>query len=330
MSDFSLDSDLSEPIAQLHGFKRAYIVVRLQDDVVTESKFQAHVWNEIYTAVSQATCKHGCGNAIPSPTCSCGFYALKEEPTIEKNMFEGATFRNHPGTSVVLNVELFGTVAEGVKGWRASDQQVIAAQFDGFCRRCGRNATTLIAAHTPPGLEDPWQCITALCETCAKKPKWTGTPVTPASLAGTLHTEVSSPQNSKVDDLTLLQRIVIRSEAYLWRVASPTWWILWFLLMFVAAAFLKGEVLSWDLLYAVPWFVMLASVIWLPVVLEFMDARGGELKRERLRTGIILLLVLAIVVVVFSFVANDQTNAIENAVELSVTSHTTPTGLQLF
>lgn len=86
----------------------------------------------------------------PDPTgqCrDCGFHALRHLD---------ATW------SVVLDVELFGTVVAHSRGWRASRQRVLTCWLDPSCRLCGARPTGLGYAAR---LGEP-QGVFAVCSAC--------------------------------------------------------------------------------------------------------------------------------------------------------------------
>jgi hypothetical protein len=65
----------------------------------------------------RATCAHRHGHDAPDATCDCGIYGVRSEASAARYLHG----RNDPGVveRVLGLVALWGTVFEGVGGWRA-------------------------------------------------------------------------------------------------------------------------------------------------------------------------------------------------------------------
>lgn len=95
---------------------------------------------------------HRRGHQAPYVDCSCGFHAVAELRQLPE-------VTEHHQRSVVLEVELGGTVVEHEHGLRGEEQTVLAMLFPGECDRCPRAATHLQRGKV-------WR---SLCTGCAKR-----------------------------------------------------------------------------------------------------------------------------------------------------------------
>jgi hypothetical protein len=83
-----------------------------------------------------ARCHHRRHRA-PAVTCTCGFHAVRsvdDLPMVTKVL----------AASVVLDVELSGTVIEHERGYRAEHQSVLGIRFPSRCSRCGGTASHVL------------------------------------------------------------------------------------------------------------------------------------------------------------------------------------------
>lgn len=108
-------------------------------------------WNRTYEHrdTTAAVC-HRKGHAAPSLDCECGFHAVPQLTALP-----GIT--EHHGRSVVLEVELGGTVVEHERGLRGEYQTVLGMYFPATCEKCARPATHLRRGRV-------WSSV---CGTCA-------------------------------------------------------------------------------------------------------------------------------------------------------------------
>lgn len=105
----------------------------------------------------------------PKPGCTCGFYAYKERPAPATNAFP---YTNSWGTNtVILEVELSGTVIECETGYRAQYQRVLGVHIPGRCSNllCDEPAVAVVfSADGEPGRpvcathreRDSWDAVT--------------------------------------------------------------------------------------------------------------------------------------------------------------------------
>jgi hypothetical protein len=118
-----------------------------------------------YTAVAKAVCESDDAHAAPSLTCHCGFHAV---PTRRE------LWRLAPTTAtVVLDVELAGTVIEHRRGWRAAHQAVLGVRLPPTCARmfC-RRPTVGLAPYHPRRFDLaawPWTPLRAVCARCGTR-----------------------------------------------------------------------------------------------------------------------------------------------------------------
>ncbi|MFO7777078.1 MAG: hypothetical protein R6V28_01870 [Nitriliruptoraceae bacterium] len=136
------DAALDEPI---RAVKRAH--VRLSPDG-TEATLTGLTAGSRYEVNAQATCPRGC--PTPSPTCRCGFYAMRSDVESRQLSQESSWARRADPLSVRLDVELSGVVLEYELGYRAERQRVLEVGVPDRCVACAaggvdRQASGLIA-----------------------------------------------------------------------------------------------------------------------------------------------------------------------------------------
>ena len=136
------DAALDEPILAV---KRAH--VRLSPDG-TEATLTGLTAGSRYAVDAVATCPRGC--ATPSPTCRCGFYAMRSDVESRQLPQEASWARRADPLSVRLDVELSGVVLEYELGYRAERQRVLEVGIPDRCVACAaagvdRQAAGLIA-----------------------------------------------------------------------------------------------------------------------------------------------------------------------------------------
>lgn len=95
--------------------------------------------------------------------------------------------------AVLLDVELFGRVIRHERGWRASRQRVLGAQFPRVCRECQRQEASPVLVTLPSRVVDGWWTVGTRCVRCAWRLRTPGQgePIAAADLAGLLGTEAS-------------------------------------------------------------------------------------------------------------------------------------------
>lgn len=74
----------------------------------------------LYGVEAEAECRAGGRHVAPDPSCTCGFYALKEPP------------QPH-GAQALLEVELYGRVLHYADGYRAQHQRVLSVTTRPTC-----------------------------------------------------------------------------------------------------------------------------------------------------------------------------------------------------
>lgn len=174
----SQPSDSSQPSAPLLGYKRAVLTVsfrsggRLRHARPVAARFRALNHSVFYAPDDEARCAILADfHSPPADDCACGFYALKDRETVVASRFAGARFRTQPGTTAVLEVQLYGDVVEGSKGFRASCQQVLAVEVNSACYLCKAQTTSPRLEVGPlvaePDGEVSTYALRALCDSCA-------------------------------------------------------------------------------------------------------------------------------------------------------------------
>lgn len=136
------DAALDEPI---FAVKRAH--VRLSPDG-REATLTGLTAGSRYAIDARATCPRGC--ATPTPTCRCGFYAMRSDVESRQLPSEASWARRADPLSVRLDVELSGVVLEYELGYRAERQRVVEVGIPDRCVPCAaagvdRQAAGLIA-----------------------------------------------------------------------------------------------------------------------------------------------------------------------------------------
>ncbi len=135
------------------GFKRAYLLVAEPLNAgphAASFAFRPHILDIRYEVDSQAACATYSAldgvppHSPPAQDCTCGFYAVKDHEEASSMTFAGASMAPDHGSSILLNVQLYGTVIEGTKGFRGSHQRVLSVDLDPGCVVCGRPATKLV------------------------------------------------------------------------------------------------------------------------------------------------------------------------------------------
>ena len=102
-----------------------------------------------HTSPATASC-HKRAHAAPALDCSCGFHAVGSIDAL-------AEVTDVLADSVVLDVEVAGTVIEHERGVRAEQQSILGIGFPRSCAWCGRPATALAPGRV-------WRSI---CDNCA-------------------------------------------------------------------------------------------------------------------------------------------------------------------
>ncbi len=101
-----------------------------------------------------ARCHHRSHDA-PAIECTCGFHAVRHVDQLPEVTTVVAD-------SVVLDVELSGTVVEHEHGYRAEQQSVLGVRFPAACSWCGAEATRVVAGRI-------WRSSCARCLTGARR-----------------------------------------------------------------------------------------------------------------------------------------------------------------
>ena len=129
MSTLPIDES-DEP---LRGYTFAEVRGTHSPRVHPSGKYWRRGYEHRHTATAEC---HRAGHIAPTVDCTCGFYAVPE-------LHELTDVTEHHPRSVVLEVELAGTVVEHERGMRGEQQTVLAMLFPGHCDRCRRPATHL-------------------------------------------------------------------------------------------------------------------------------------------------------------------------------------------
>ena len=89
-----------------------------------------------YLEPRRAVC-HRRGHRAPAVDCTCGFHAVEQIDQLPRvtTVLAG---------SVVLAVDLGGTIIEHERGVRAEEQAVLGVGFPARCHRCGEQATVVV------------------------------------------------------------------------------------------------------------------------------------------------------------------------------------------
>lgn len=193
---------------KLDGYKRAYPIITYphhQGEIDYENPlaavFRPHVQELYYARDAEAVCVKHPRHQPPEPKCECGFYALKERPTVQFYNFSGSALK-FGGTSAVLTVHLYGReVIEGARGYRGAAQQVHAVQLDPRCAECDKQATVIGRARkTEVGDDYAYYTIEVLCGECGNRRDRLSpgrTVFEPAELSGLLGVEVTIAVRSR-------------------------------------------------------------------------------------------------------------------------------------
>lgn len=120
--------EIDEP---LRGWKFAEVRGADSPRVHPSGKYWRRGYDHRHTATAEC---HRSSHIAPEPGCTCGFYAVPD-------LDELTDVTEHHPRSVVLEVELGGTVVEHERGMRGEQQTVLAMLFPGHCDRCRRPAT---------------------------------------------------------------------------------------------------------------------------------------------------------------------------------------------
>ena len=94
-----------------------------------------------YLEPRRAVC-HRRGHRAPAVDCTCGFHAVEQIDQLPRVTTVLAD-------SVVLAVDLGGTIIEHERGVRAEEQAVLGVGFPARCHRCGEQATVVVPGHGP-------------------------------------------------------------------------------------------------------------------------------------------------------------------------------------
>lgn len=89
-----------------------------------------------YLEPRRAVC-HRRGHRAPAVDCTCGFHAVEQIDQLPRVTTVLAD-------SVVLAVDLGGTIIEHERGVRAEEQAVLGVGFPARCHRCGEQATVVV------------------------------------------------------------------------------------------------------------------------------------------------------------------------------------------
>ena len=138
--------EIDEP---LRGYKFAEVRGTHAPRVHPSGKYWRRGYEHRHTATAEC---HRAGHIAPTVDCTCGFYAVPD-------LHELTDVTEHHPRSVVLEVELAGTVVEHERGMRGEQQTVLAMLFPGHCDRCRRPATHLRRGKV-------WHSV---CDGCARR-----------------------------------------------------------------------------------------------------------------------------------------------------------------
>jgi hypothetical protein len=145
-----------------------------------------------YHAEDEARClRERCPAAgshhAPHPEGTCGFHGTTDDP-LAWMVPEG----------VLLDVELYGRVIRHERGWRASGQRVLGAQFVRGCIECRQPTEEPVLTAVSAPFDENRLIVVPRCRRCAavwRSPS-NADSISPATLAGLLGTEVSwAPQH---------------------------------------------------------------------------------------------------------------------------------------
>jgi len=135
-----------------------------------------------YDSVADAVCEAEQQHAAPATDCRCGFHAVASRNELWR--------LDATRETVVLDVELAGTVVEHEFGWRASRQAVLGLYLPARCMKWGCHGRTAGVAPCRTerfGTEGfLWSLLWPVCEHCGKRQL-----ISLAELAAQLTAEVS-------------------------------------------------------------------------------------------------------------------------------------------
>lgn len=131
---------------------RAWKVADTFEQVDGQWRFVPTTDGAPYLARDVATCS--LGHRVPEPSCRCGFYAVNDGSTL--SLWSGGP---------ILEVDLFGRVLVGEKGYRA-ERQLVRRIVLPTCK-LGRRCAGEIGLFVVRGQKRPE--LLALCESCADR-----------------------------------------------------------------------------------------------------------------------------------------------------------------
>ena len=140
---------VDEVDGQLRGWKFAEVRGVDSPRVYPSGKYWRRGYEHRHTATAEC---HRASHVAPAVDCTCGFHAVPE-------LDELTDVTEHHPRSVVLEVELGGTVVEHERGMRGEQQTVLAVLFPCRCDRCRRPATHVRRAKV-------WHSV---CSRCAER-----------------------------------------------------------------------------------------------------------------------------------------------------------------
>lgn len=140
---------------------RAVKVAEIRGGLTPRMHPAGRYWRRTYehATPTRAQC-HRRDHVAPAIDCTCGFHAVDEATELRR---VAKVFAD----SVLLDVELAGTIVEHERGYRAGTQQVYGVRFSGSCWRCGA-----LAALVQPGRL--WR---PMCDACAERSRARRRPV---------------------------------------------------------------------------------------------------------------------------------------------------------
>ena len=127
--------DFSRPaVPSPNTFRFGAVATALTYAVVDRAVCYAAQANQLLGSVVVDQADHDPAK-VPVWECMCGFYALRSPREPASFRFPGSS--THPAQPSLLQVDLFGTVLEGERGFRASGQAVRSVTFAPRCGWCG-------------------------------------------------------------------------------------------------------------------------------------------------------------------------------------------------
>lgn len=207
----------------------AYKHAQLWGQISSARQLQAVLFRPVtmlslYGPVAEmAPCSHGV-DCMSSLSGRCGFHALKSPLRVRRCAYDRAT-RLRDG-EVLLRVGLWGTVIEGMWGYRASHQSVLSIGVSSLCESCRRQASSGLAPHFDGavGLTP----LRAVCDGCGPAFSFAQVESLTAAQVAPTRVTVRAPRILDTSDpATLLHATAIPVAGALGAAAVPFAWLLY-------------------------------------------------------------------------------------------------------